>query len=407
MKRMAKALLGCSVLFSLAQGAAQNVARIGVLAPLTGGSAADGEEMLRGARLAVNELNAAGGVAGYTLELVEGDVGNQEADGVISAVERISSDAAVNVMMTGYASPTNFEIEYMAELNMPYLISANAAQTEEIIAQDPDQYGMVWSLSPSFEAYNSALVPLVQGLADAGSLTLPNREVALISSDNPYSMTIFEGLTQNFEAEGWEVTLSEVVPFGEVNDWRAILNRIRQDPPAVIINTDYQPGNAATFVNQFAEDPTDSLMFIQYAPSVPEFVELTADTSSGVLYNLLGGPIPSSERVQEIVGKFTEAYGVEPGVYGPALYEQVYLYADALEQVGDPADRDAISAALAATDKETAMGRLRFDPATHLAVQGEEGIPILFFQLREGERILFSPDEYATGEFQAPSWIGE
>lgn len=391
----------------LAAATAQEVAKIGVLAPLTGGSAADGEEMIRGAQLAIDEINASGGVAGYTFELVRGDVGNQEADAVISAIERMSSDPALNVMMTGYASPTNFEIEYMAELGMPYLISANAAQTEEIIAPNPDRYGTVWSLSPSFDAYNSALVPLVEELAENGPLTLENRKVALISSDNPYSTTIYDGLTENFEAEGWEITMNEVVPFGEVNDWRSLLNRIRQDPPDVIVNTDYQPGNAATFVDQFLEEPTDSLVFIQYAPSVPEFVQLTGEGSTGILYNLLGGTILSSERAQEIVAAFEEAYGVEPGTYGVALYEQVLLYADALERVGDPTDRAAIGEALGATDKETAMGRVTFDPETHLAVQGENGIPILFFQLWDGERLLFEPDAYANGEFRLPPWMGE
>ena len=384
---------------------AQNVTKIGVLAPLTGGSAADGEEMIRGAQLAINELNASGGVAGYTFELVRGDVGDQEADAVISAIERMSSDSAVNAMMTGYASPTNFEIEYMAELTMPYLISANAAQTEEIIAQDPDQYGTVWSVSPSFDAYNSALVPLVENLAKAGELTLKNHKVALISSDNPYSMSIYDGLTENFRAAGWEITMNEVVPFGEVNDWRTLLNRIRQDPPDVIVNTDYQPGNAATFVNQFTEDPTDSLVFIQYAPSVPEFVSLTKAKSTGILYNLLGGAISSNKRAQDIIAKYKEAYGTEPGTYGVALYEQVHLYADALEQVGDPSEREAIGSALAATDKQTAMGRVRFDPATHLAVQGEDSIPILFYQLWEGDRVLFSPETYADGKFQLPGWM--
>lgn len=404
---MSKAIAVLIFTILLGFAVAQDVAKIGVLAPLTGGSAADGEEMIRGAQLAIDEINANGGVAGYTLELVRGDVGNQEADAVISAIERMSSDAGVNAMMTGYASPTNFEIEFMGELNMPYLISANSAQTEEIIAPNPEQYGTVWSLTPSYDAYNSALVPLIENLAEEGKLTLDDRSVALISSDNPYSMTIYEGLLENFEAAGWDITMNEVVPFGEVNDWRALLSRIRQDPPDVVINTDYQPGNAATFMNQFMEDPTDSLVFIQYAPSVPEFVNLTEDASTGVLYNLLGGYVASDERAQAIVDKFKEAYGVEPGTYGVALYEQVYLYADALEQVGDPTDREAIGEALAATDKQTAMGRVRFDPQTHLAVQGEDGIPILFFQLWEGDRVLFSPEAYATGEFRLPPWMSE
>jgi ABC-type branched-subunit amino acid transport system substrate-binding protein len=53
------------------------VIKIGILAPLSGNSAADGEEMVRGAQLAVKELNAAGGVAGYRFEVVSGDTKDQ------------------------------------------------------------------------------------------------------------------------------------------------------------------------------------------------------------------------------------------------------------------------------------------------------------------------------------------
>ncbi len=401
---MALALAGLAGVPALAQ---DQVAKIGVLAPLSGGSAADGEEMVSGAQLAVDEINAAGGVAGYMLEIVVGDTQEQTADAVTTAFERLAGDPDVNVMMTGYASGSNFEIELMAEQEMPYLISGNSAQTRDIIAPDPDAFPTVWSITPSYDAYETEMIPVLESLTASGAMTLPNNKVALISSDNPYSKTIMDGLAESFTAAGWEVTSTDLLPFGPINDWRAFLAGVREDEPAVIINTDYQPGNAATFVQQFLEQPTNSLVFIQYAPSVPEFTELTGEASTGIIYNLLGGALESEQnpRAAEVIGKYEERFGSTPGFYGPALYEQVYLYAEALEQVGDPTDRLAIGEALGAMDKQIVSGRLHFDPATHLAVQGNDGIPIQFFQIWEGERILFYPDQYAAGAFRMPPWM--
>jgi len=249
---------------------ADKIAKIGLLAPLSGGSAADGNEMVNGAKLAVDELNAAGGVAGYKLEIVVGDTQNQSADAVTSAVERLTGDRDLNAMVTGYASGSNFEIETMAEQEMPYLISANSAQTRDIISPHPDKFPTVWSMTASYDGYNTAMVPVLKGLQASGKLKLPNNKVALISSDNPYSKTIMEGLKKSFGEAGWTVTSVDLLPFGEIGDWRTFLAKVRQDNPAVIINTDYQPGNAAKFLTQFLEQPTDSLVFIQYAPSVPE-----------------------------------------------------------------------------------------------------------------------------------------
>lgn len=385
----------------------QKVVKIGVLAPLTGASAADGEEMVRGASLAIRDINEAGGVLGYTFEILTGDTKDQVPDAVISAFEKITADEAVGCMMTGYASTTNFEIEYMARVDMPYLISANAAQTSDIIAKNPDGFPTVWSLVPSYDAYETELPRVIEEWAKEGKIELANRKVAIVTSDNPYSKTISEGLKESFPEYGWTVTLDEMVPFQDIHDWRAILSKIQTDPPDLIVNTDYLPANAGSFMNQFMENPTNSLIFIQYAPSLPEFVDLTKEKSTGVLYNLLGGLIrsPKMPETQEFIDKFKGEYGVEPGGYGYSLYTSVYLYAEALEKVGDPTDKLAIGQALGETDRMTAVGRLAFDPATHLAIQGDDYIPIQFYQLREGERVLVYPSQYATGEFRLPPWM--
>ena len=384
-----------------------DVVRIGVLAPVSGGSAADGQEMVNGAQLAIDQLNAAGGVAGHTFELVVGDAADQSADAVATAVERLMGDRALGVIVTGYASFSNFEIELMAEQEMIYLISGNAEQTRAIIAPDPAAFPTVWSFSPSFEAYNTGVLPVIEGLVTSGAVTLPSQTVAIISSDNPYSRTIADGLVASFTAGGWEVTVNDLVPFGEIGDWRGFLAKVRQNPPAVVVNTDYLPGNAAAFMSQFMEQPTNSLVFIQYAPSVPEFLELTQSSSSGVLYNMLGGSLPTSAspRAAEVLAAYEAAFNTTPGVYGPALYEEVMLYADALAAVGDPADRLAIGAWIGAAHKETVGGALSFDPATHLAVQGDRGIPLQFYQIQDGTRVLFAPGQYANGEFVSPPWM--
>jgi branched-chain amino acid transport system substrate-binding protein len=387
--------------------AADKIAKIGVLAPLTGGSAADGNEIVNGAKLAVDEINAAGGVVGYKFEVVVGDTQNQSADAVTSAVERLTGDRDLNAMVTGYASGSNFEIETMAEQDMPYLISANSAQTRDIIAPHPDKFPTVWSLTPSYDAYNTAMVPVLKGLEASGRLKLPNKKVALISSDNPYSKTIMDGLKKSFEEAGWTVTSADLLPFGEIDDWRTFLAKVRQDNPAIIINTDYQPGNAAKFLTQFQEQPTDSLVFIQYAPSVPEFLKLTGQQATGIVYNLLGGTLntPKNPRAAEVIKKYKDKYGNEPGSYGPALYEEVMIYADALKKVGDPTKRLEIGKVIGETHKHIASGMLSFDPKTHLAVQGDNGIPIQFFQIWDGKRVLFYPEQYADGEFRMPPWM--
>ncbi|GGE03972.1 ABC transporter substrate-binding protein [Aureimonas endophytica] len=395
-----------ALLAALAAPAGAAVVKIGLLAPLTGPASADGQEFQRGAQLAIDEMNKAGGLNGNTFELAVGDVKDQSAGNVTSAVERLLGDPAVHFMLTGYASLTNFEIDNMAEAEMPYILAATSQQTRDIIAPKPDDYACCWSWTPSFDAYNTDVPGFVETLAAEGKVQLPTKKVAIVSSDNAYSKTISEGMKKTFAEKGWTLTVDELVPFGEVTDWRAILAKIRADVPDIVINTDYLPGNSASFLNQFLEQPTKSLVFLQYAPSVPEFVQLTGKKSDGVIYNLLGGPLttPKNPRAAEVAEKFKAAYGVESGTYGVALYEIVNVYFDALKKAGDPADHAAVMKAIAETDKQTVAGRLKFDPATHLAMQGDDYIPLTFFQIFDGQRRLISPPAYATDAFQPQPW---
>ena len=121
----------------------------------------------------------------------------------------------------------------------------------------------------------------------------------------------------------------------------------------------------------------------------------------------MGGVLntPTNPRAAEVLGKYEAKFGNAPGTYGPALYEQVLIYAAALEKVGDPSDRIAIGKAIGESNTQTAMGAVQFDPKTHLAVQSNEGIPLQFYQINNGERVLFYPPVYATGDFVEPAWM--
>lgn len=403
---LATALTGASGALLAPTAAQDKVAKIGIMVPLTGAFAADAEDVVNAAQLAVDDINAAGGVAGYTLEIVTADTVDQRSDAVTSAFTRLSTTPDLNFIMTAYASTSNFEIDLMAAENMPYLISANAEQTRGIISKDPSKYPTVWSRVSSYKAYETELPLLLERLIEEGSLTLDNRTAFIISSDDPYGSTIANGLKENFEAAGWTVSGFETVPFASVTDWRGILAKVRENPPGIVIVTDSAPPNNAAFLNQFMENPTNSLVFLQYGPSVPEFLELTEENSTGVIYNMLGGAIDSLPETQEIKAKYEEAYGREGGYFSVVAYNQVQLYATCLEEVGDATDRLAIGECLGSLEMMTPSGNLKFDPETHLALQGDDYYPILFYQIWDGEPSIISPDQYKAADFQMPPWMG-
>ena len=404
------AVLAATTALASASPAFADVIKIGLLAPLTGPAAADGEEFVRGVEWAIEEANAKGGVAGHTFEVEVADVKDQSAANVSSAAERLIGTDGVEVVLTGYASLSMFEVDLMAEAGMPYIAAGPSPSFAAITTQAIEDYWCCYSYTASFKGYETDVRPAVEALAATGAFTLRDKSVAIISSDNAYSRTISEGMKTSFEEGGWNIVVDELVPFGEVGDWRAILARVRETNPDLVINTDYLPGNSALFLNQFLEEPTESMMFLQYAPSVPEFVTLTGENSAGVLYNLINAPLNSESwpRGQELMQAYEAKFGLESGVYGVGLYEMTNFYFEALAEVGDPTERKAVADAIGKIKRPTVAGNLEFDPETNVALQSNDHIPVSFWQIQEGgSRVLIEPGKYANGDFLLPPWMSQ
>ena len=81
------------------------------------------------------------------------------------------------------------------------------------------------------------------------------------------------------------------------------------------------------------------------------------------------------------------------------------LYFKALAAVGNPADHAAIGAALGKQTADSVAGPIAFDPKTHVALQDANHVPVTFFEIWDGKRVLVAPDKYANGEFKAPPWM--
>ncbi|MBF0531001.1 MAG: ABC transporter substrate-binding protein, partial [Deltaproteobacteria bacterium] len=102
---------------------AEKTVKIGVLAPISGPAGADGEEFVRGAKLAAKEINDAGGAEGFKFEVVSADTKDMKPDSVLTAVNRLLTDPEVGIVLTGYCSNSNFEVKNMGDAGMPYIIA--------------------------------------------------------------------------------------------------------------------------------------------------------------------------------------------------------------------------------------------------------------------------------------------
>lgn len=373
----------------------------------TGGTADQAKYFWNGINMAVDEINDNGGVVGYYLNPVKFDCKDLKPDQALSAVNKILADEDILAVITSNMSFTNFEVEHFGKANMPYTCSSNMEEFKtmalKLLEEDPENFQTCWAYICSFEGYEVTLPVVLEKWADEGLITLRNKKAALVTSDIPYSSKIFNGLIKTFESRGWTVTMKEMVPQGEIQDWSVIMGKIRKDPPDIVISTDWWTSNAATFIDQFMENPTNSLVMIQYAPSVPEFVKLTGEKGEAVLTQIISMTLPG-ERTDRIKEMYMDRYNEEPGLYAYHAYEQVYQYVDAVKKVGNPEDKLAVGKAIGTIERDTVIGHIKYDMKDHMPLAGPEYIPTVVIQVQNGELKILYPDKYAQAELMLPSY---
>lgn len=385
--------------------------RIGSSLSLTDFAAADGAEHKRGLELAVSEINAAGGIHGRQVEAVILDVGDQAAEKMVSNFERLVNRDEVHALVVGYHVNSGDEYDIVAAAGTPYFHVNAQQRTADIVREDPEKYGMIFHSCPPETWYGKGLPGALDALAEGGQWTPPNKKIAIVTAQYPYSKLIADVLREEAGKAGWEVSLFEQVT-SPVAEWGPVLSKIRRDPPAAIVNTDFLPSDLATFAKQFAQDPTQSLLYEQYGPSVPEFLELAGDAANGVIWSTVVGVLPDPIG-DSFRARYKEAHGQEPGFSAAgSTYDMTMVWRNAALAVDDPEDRAAVAAQVRNSIYRGVCGSYRYDPADltvppypEVVQDASLGMPHLYFQIQNGEHKIFAPQTHSNGEFQLPPWF--
>lgn len=393
---------------------------IGCLAPLTGIVAADGIEFRNGLEMAVDEINEAGGILGRPVQPVFVDTKSQGDDVVIQGAQRLIDRDNASVLIAGYNLETGTALhDVAADAGIIAMHANTVAVHDEVVKSDPDRYWGTIQYDPPETMYGAGLLKFLGDIETAGDFTPANKKLAIITGPGVYSVNIANALRDGAAEAGYEVSLYETVKV-PVTDWGPTLAKLRADPPAVIAVTHFYTADQALFMNQFAPDPTDSLIYMQYGASLGAFRDIAGDNSVGVTYATVIGAL------QDEMGRaFSEAYKARFGANaspngGGQTYTAMQVYAIAAALAGGPGaayeedQNRAVAERLKSLIYRGPMGtfRLRADTQSAWSYPTETddpslGMPHIFSQIRDkakdGE--LIAPWPYTKGAFQMPPWM--
>ncbi len=319
--------------------------RIGAPLPLSGVPGPDAIEMERGMTMAVEEINARGGLLGRRVEIFIRDVVNWGAQDQIAARDYLLQKE-VDAFFPGYGFDPAFMDIFAAEETggIPYLHVGTTELFAEMWASNPDKYWNILQLDDTAVMYGPNVYEIMTEKI-AEEYDYPSKTAAILTAQVTYNLEISGVLRDLIEADPeWELVIDEVHPFRSMDVGSGVpefgiqLAKIREaNPGFIFFNTAFVPESAA-FVRQFLEDPTDSLIVIQYAPTTPELRKMLGEQAVGLLWQTTIGPYPT-DKAYDYRERYTARFGEGPGFcMAYSNYDQVMFWAEAVEAVGDVKD---------------------------------------------------------------------
>jgi branched-chain amino acid transport system substrate-binding protein len=380
----------------------------------------EGKECLNAVEMAVEEINANGGVkvgnAKRPFKVESIDI-RDAAPGVpvpeaLLGLEKMILEKKPTALLVG---PFRSEalmagMDIIAKYKVPLLGTiAMSPASEAKIKEDPQKYKYVFRtcLNASY---------LVKYLI--GTMAFINKEfgfnkVYIMNQDVAWARKTTEGISKAyFEKSGWTILGHESYPTG-TSDFSSALMKARTQGAQVLFPVFDMP-QSGILVKQARSMKLPALVagFISPIAGPGAWKTFEEKIGGGVNVNFELGSAIASEKLPQSVA-FYKAYEkrwgkpMEAG-HGPApAYESVYILAEAIERAGS-VDPDALVTEIEKTDRMGAMGKMKFNEGHQIIYDldpANSAVAAVFQWTDEGNRVLVYPESIASGKIRLPAGL--
>jgi len=329
---------------------AGDVIRIGHVAPLSGGDAHLGKDNENGARLAADEINAAGGVKlgdkTYRIEIQGEDDKADPREGTLVAQKLV--DAGV--------------VAVVGHLNSGSSIPASKIYKDADVAQiSPSSTAVKYTDQGFKTTFRVVANDRQQGSAMANYATevLKAKTVAIIDDRTAYGQGLADIVEEVAKSHGATVITREYTD-NKASDFNAILTKIRATRPDVIIygGMDDTAGPMAKQIHQLG---IKTPLVAGDGACTLEFIKLAGDGADQLTCTRGGEAVERLPKGDQFMTRYQAKFGAPVQIYAPYSYDAVYVIVDAIRRAAS-LDRAAITAAVAATNYDGLTGHIAFDP---------------------------------------------
>lgn len=385
-------LAGCSSATN--QSDSSGPVKIGIIGAF---QLAAGKEIQDAAKLAIEEINAAGGILGRPVEAIYADTKANPEEGR-AVVERLLYQDQVDFIIGEHRSEVALAVQPVIMENKKIFINTGSASpiVTENVANDYEfnkyTFRPMLSSAQLGEGFMKQFDQMVQEEGYS--------KVALIAE----AAVWVDPIVVEFEQKYKDKLVLLERPATDTEDYSIELSKLKESG-AEIAMTLFSANQGIVFSRQWAERqiPVVITGYNVQAQS-PDFWKQTEEKAQGILTWKHGVRSEITEKSVPFWDNFTKAYNRVPGPYtGITSYDGVWVIADAANQAGT-LDSDKLVETLENGTFTGASGIIKFSE-DHGYMIGDDFVPFTYIQWQDGEMVAVWPDTIATGKPVKPEWI--
>ena len=298
--------------------------KIGFIGPLTGDYANYGTLCKQAVEMAIDEINANGGINGVEVKLYAED-SEGDSQKALAAMEKLSSSDKVCAIVGPVLTGESFSVAERAQAEGIVMITPSASHKDITSVGD-----YIFRTTPSDG---------LQGEV-AGKYwyeVLGYRKLAVLYAKNDYSQGLYESMSEAFKADGGEIVAAATFMVGD-KDFKTQLTNLKNTNAEAIYIPDYT-AEMAQILEQAAQLGIDKPFLSSDGFLSEEIYTLAGQYTDGVVYTA-SAKIVESDKNKVFKENYTAKYGVGPDSFASNAYDATYILASVIEKVGT--DRKAI-----------------------------------------------------------------
>jgi branched-chain amino acid transport system substrate-binding protein len=379
-----------------------------------------GWDAQRGMLLAVEEINAKGGVqVGGTrrpLKLETLDTRDLEPSVPLAeallVLEKLILEKKADVLLGGPArsEAALAAMDLIAKYKRVSILTTGALTPayHKRIAENYAKYKYLFRITSEAGQLAKEAIDLFDSLKQEHGFD----QIFIMVQDVAHARAIGDIVGKSLGAKGWKVLGTEVYPTGALDYSTGLLKAKEQKAQILFVWMDHP--EIAILVKQWKDLKIPALPIAGISSAVEQpggWAQSDGAVAYWVASPANAGNAPSNAT--PLTMKFYEAYRkrwlVEPEGYGTSSsYTAVYVLADAVRRAGS-LDSDKLVAALEKTDMASVYGKIAFDPKSHQVIPSynpKEGAVGTWFQWQEGKRVVIWPSAISMGKIRIPPGVG-